>query len=333
MGSRRPKRPPGWLRRALDQGGHVLALAAAVVATVAAVASVEAGSAFAAAPVAEALRAEFAALPARAANGEQGSVRLGDRPLFLRSNDVDGRLQGEVHALVDQPYATVRRTLARPASWCEILFLHLNVKYCRPAPQDPSELRAAMGRKIDQPLDAVFWLRAKHEVRSDGDELLQVSLEAAEGPMGTKDFRLALEALPYGEGRTLLHLNFQYGYGFVARLATQGYLDTLGRDKVGFTITGRDAEGRPVAIGGLRGLLERNTMRYYLAIEAHLAAAALPAEQRVERSLRAWFDATERYARQLHEIERDEYLAMKRREWQRQQSEPPPAVLAPRPGG
>jgi len=39
----------------------------------------------------------------------------------------------------------------------------------------------------------------------------------------------------------------------------------------------------------------------------------------VEQRLEAWFAGVERYPRQLHEIERAEYLAMKRREIQRQQ--------------
>jgi hypothetical protein len=34
----------------------------------------------------------------------------------------------------------------------------------------------------------------------------------------------------------------------------------------------------------------------------------------VPRRLQGWFDATERYPAQLHEIERSEYLAMKREE-------------------
>ena len=36
-------------------------------------------------------------------------------------------------------------------------------------------------------------------------------------------------------------------------------------------------------------------------------------------TLRDWFAATERYPRQLHELEQDEYLVMKRKEYQRQQ--------------
>jgi hypothetical protein len=267
---------------------------------------------------AEALRAQFTALRA------QDSGRLVDRPLYLRSADANGRMQGEVHALLDQPYDVLRRTLVRADAWCEILILHLNVKYCRATGAAPAELVAAMGRKTDQPLAEAFWLRASHRVAGDGDGYLQVSLQAPSGPMGMVDFQLALEAVPYTDRQSLLHLSYRYGYGTAARLAVQGYLGTLARDKVGFSVTGRDTDGRPVLVDGVRGMLERNTMRYYLAFEAYLGAAALPPAQRLDKSLRDWFDATERYARQLHEVEREPYLAMKAREAQRQASEPPP---------
>ncbi len=66
------------------------------------------------------------------------------------------------------------------------------------------------------------------------------------------------------------------------------------------------------------GLLERNTMRYYLAIEAYLGAYSLPPAEQEEKRIHTWWSSTERYARQLHEMSEDEYLAMKRKEIRRQ---------------
>ena len=71
----------------------------------------------------------------------------------------------------------------------------------------------------------------------------------------------------------------------------------------------------------MRGAVERNTMRYYLAIEAFLGALSAPPGARVEKSMRDWFAATEAYPRQLHEVEQNEYLAMKRNEYSRQQGD------------
>jgi hypothetical protein len=92
------------------------------------------------------------------------------------------------------------------------------------------------------------------------------------------------------------------------------YLSTAGADKVGFSASGKDADGNPQYIGGVRGLTERNTMRYYLAIEAYVAD---PQPAQLEKRLSDWFDATERYPRQLHELDKNDYLAMKRVEVKR----------------
>jgi hypothetical protein len=99
----------------------------------------------------------------------------------------------------------------------------------------------------------------------------------------------------------------------------EAYLATLGRNKVGFTVTGVQPDGETRYIAGMRGLTERNTMRYYLAVESFLRSLSAPAQSRVEKSLDDWFTAIERYPRQLHEMERGEYLAMKRMEYARQQ--------------
>jgi hypothetical protein len=75
-----------------------------------------------------------------------------------------------------------------------------------------------------------------------------------------------------------------------------------------------------VYIGGVRGAVERNVMRYYLAIDAYLASLKAPPGQRVDRAIQTWFSNTERYPRQLREMDRSTYLAMKRGEHDRQQA-------------
>ena len=59
-------------------------------------------------------------------------------------------------------------------------------------------------------------------------------------------------------------------------------------------------------------------MRYFLAVEAYLSARALPPPERFKESAERWFAATERYALQLHELDRETYVAMKLAEYQRQ---------------
>jgi hypothetical protein len=106
----------------------------------------------------------------------------------------------------------------------------------------------------------------------------------------------------------------------MGRLAMKIYLATAGRDKVGFTVIGTQPDGQPNYIGGVRGVVERNTMRYFLAIDAYLTALSAPAPARLETRLQNWYDATENYARQLHDVDRNAYLEMKRREYRRQQA-------------
>ena len=97
------------------------------------------------------------------------------------------------------------------------------------------------------------------------------------------------------------------------------YLNTVARDKVGFSVDPGTGGEPPQPVGGMRGAVERNTMRYYLAVDAFLGTLSTPPEARMEKSLRDWFAATEAYPRQLHEMDQNEYLVMKRKEYSRQQ--------------
>ena len=126
-------------------------------------------------------------------------------------------------------------------------------------------------------------------------------------------------------------MTYTYGFGIAAKLAMKGYLSTTGRNKIGFTQTGTSSDGKPEYIKGVRGVVERNAMRYYVAIDSFLNAVPLPREQQFEKRLGDCIDILEQYALQLHEVDqpwdkdvsfrevdRDVYLEMKRNERQRQ---------------
>lgn len=97
----------------------------------------------------------------------------------------------------------------------------------------------------------------------------------------------------------------------------QAYLATTGRDKIGFTIMDKLANGQPEYIQEVSGVIERNTMRYYLAMDAYLDALTAPVETQLEKRLQNWYISTNQYTEQLHEVERDDYLVMKRKEYKR----------------
>ena len=244
-------------------------------------------------------------------------------PLYLDSQQSSGDLRGDIYAVVDHPFATVGSALKGAPQWCNILFLHLNVKYCR-ATEDKqgSGLTVFIGRKYDQPLVAALRVEFSYKVAAENSDYLQIILNAQKGPLRTKNYRIMLEAIPQ-EGKTFIHLSYSYAYGVTARLATQAYFSTLGSDKVGFTIVGKQSDGQPIYVEDMRAALERNTMRYYLAIDAYLDALSAPSQEQLEKRLRNWFASTERYALQLHEVTQGDYLDMKRKEYKRQQTTHP----------
>ncbi|MEP7294717.1 MAG: hypothetical protein ABI702_00905 [Burkholderiales bacterium] len=264
---------------------------------------------------ATALRAREATLRSALASNPFG------RPLVLQSTESSGDLKGDVYAIANQPFSVAGPALQGMDHWCDILMLHLNVKGCDwRGTGSASTLGLMVGRKFDQPLGDAHKVDFSYKVVASGADYLQVQLNAEEGPLGTKNYRIVLEATPLDEKSSFIHMSYAYGYGVAARIAMQSYLATLGRDKVGFSIVERKGDGTPVYVGSVLGVIERNAMRYYLAIDSYLAACTLPRAEQPERRIQAWIDSTERYPRQLHEMERDEYLTMKRKELVRQQA-------------
>ena len=261
---------------------------------------------------ANALRAKSATLQDKYASNQFG------RPLVLESTQTSGDLRGDVYTVVEHPFATVQQALQSIDHWCDILILHLNVKRCR-ANASAKMLSLNVGRKFDQTIEDAYELEFTWRVVQTTPDYLLLQISAEDGPLSTKNYRIQVEVIPVDAKKSVIHMSYAYGYGFAARMAMQTYLATVGRSKVGFSITGRNAEGQPVHIGGVLGLLERNTMRYYLAIDAYLSAYTLPAGEQFEKRIRDWYASTERYAPQLHEMDQAEYLDMKRKEMRRQQ--------------
>ncbi len=256
-----------------------------------------------------------------AALREQLASNQFQRPLYLESSEGSGELKGDIYARIEQPYAVVGPALQGMDHWCDILILHQNVKSCRAStPKAGSTLSLHIGRKYDQPLADSHLVNFLYTVTASMRDYQQVTLHADEGPLGTSRYRIMLEVVELDARHVFLHLSYSYASSMASRAAAQAYLATIGRNKLGFSIVGRKANGQPLYRGGMRGVIERNTMRYYLAIEAYLGALSTPAPEQPEKRLRDWYAGTERYPLQLHELEREQYLEMKRRELRRQQT-------------
>lgn len=243
------------------------------------------------------------------------------RPLVLQSSESAGGLSGDIYAVVAHPFATVSTAMRSPGNWCELLILHINTKYCR-AVAGPKgvALRVNIGKKTPQPLADAPRVEFAYTETTVAPTYFAITLKAKDGPLGTSNYRIHLEAVELPGKQSFLHFTYAYDVGLVGRLAMQTYLATLGAGKVGFTLVSTGADGKPVYVAGVRGVVERNTMRYYLAIDSFLASLSEPPAAQREHRLNSWFDAVERYPRQLHEVERSEYLEMKRAELARQQT-------------
>ncbi len=246
-----------------------------------------------------------------------------EEPVHVASDERSHSVSGSVHARVHHPFEALAAELRSPAAWCDILFLHFNVKAClyeEGAESRDAVLELYMGRQGYQPLADADRLDLQLRITAIEPRYLDVSLEGEHGPYGTRAFRLRLRAVPYDDNQSLIQLRYSVVFGLVARIAIRGYFSFGGRDRVGFTIEGHDADGELRYVGGVRGMIERNAMWFYLALQAHLDTRALSEDERLLARLRRWYALTERYPRQLLELDQQVYLELKQREYVRQQA-------------
>lgn len=236
-------------------------------------------------------------------------------PLVLISRELTGRMEGDAYADVNHPFPAVGDAFRTATGICELLFMHLNVRSCTPsAGTDGDRLTLVAGPKRSTGIfmqDSISYTM-RTEV-ADATHL-RVTLSAAQGPWSTHDYLMVFEAVPVDAAHSFVHFGYSYAYGALARMAMGSYLATAGRSKIGFTVEGTDAAGRPKYVQGVRAAIERNVMRYYLALQARFSITTGSPDERSQARLRAWFALTERHAAQLHEYDIDEYLQEKRRD-------------------
>lgn len=246
------------------------------------------------------------------------SEQLGGLPIAITSVFADGLASGVASGPLDFPFADVDMAFRQPAAWCAMLTLHLNVKACTVV-DDRTRiwLRLFFGPKDFQSAKNATQMDYEFELEKDAPDQLKVRLHASRGPMGTRDYEITLSVTSQDDLHTLVTLKYQYKMGTRGKLAMQSYLNTIARAKIGFTASEQNGGIRYVS--GIRGMTERNVMRYYFAIMAHLECLVPPSE--CTNNLVAasrWFDFTERFPQQLHELSKDDYLRNKRLEFQQQ---------------
>jgi hypothetical protein len=240
-------------------------------------------------------------------------------PLFVESREEDYKAAVDVYGVIEHPFETVSSMLEIPANWCDIALLHINDKACTYTKSDNAWLLTLYsGRKFYQPPEDAHQLNYVFHVKAQQPDYLALQLNAANGPLSTKDHRIDAEMIPLDKDKTLIHLSYAFGYGRLGRMAMKSYFATIGRGKIGFSAVGTDDHGNPVYVGGIKGAIERNVVRYYCAILSYLDGLKYPREQQFEKRISRWFDLTDQHKRQLHEIEKDKYISNKRLEQKNQ---------------
>lgn len=243
------------------------------------------------------------------------------KPLVLQSAENADALSGEIYTVLDYPFEQVYSAINNPNHWCDVLILHINVKYCRAENNNAGTILIInLGKKYEQPLLETYKAKFNYKSITNAANYFSVEMKADEGPLGTKDYRIWVEATPVNQKQTFLHFTYGYSFGLTSRLAMKGYLATIGKNKVGFSQETNPKTNQLNFISGVRGVVERNTMRYYLAIDAYLAALNTNESGQFEKRLAYCFKSTEKYAVQLHEMDRNEYVDMKRNEAERQRN-------------
>ncbi len=242
-----------------------------------------------------------------------------DVPIVVETHDDKSRSQCDVYGIVHHDFKELCDVLSQSKNWCDILLLHPNTKACTVAYTNQREiLTLYCGRKYYQAPDTVTALSLAFHVERGTTGNLDISMSGDKGPLNTDNYEIRINAVPLEKGEAFIHLSYAYDCGLAFKSALRMYLATLGRGKIGFTITGRDKKGDAVYTRGAQGMIERNSVRYYLSIQAFLETFQLPEAIRFKSRISRYYDMMNKYPKQLYELDKEEYEANKIREYHNQ---------------
>ncbi len=233
-------------------------------------------------------------------------------PLSLHSTQTGARIRTEVYGTVHGSFADVAQTLSRPEGYCEFLPPLLNLKTCIHY-RDNSEDRIRFyvgGKRFMSPIGTIHIVSILRVVTHTADDL-HVRLSSVNGDVDEHGYRVDIEIAPFGKN-VLARVYTDYNPDRLTRMAVAAYVRTFASDKIGFTRVPGGTKGEYVR--GMSGIIERNTVRAFLAMQAYLDTLSVEPDRRYEARLQRWFGLTEQFPEQLHEMNRADYLSAKRRE-------------------
>lgn len=226
-------------------------------------------------------------------------------PITVISELQDDLSRVAISAVIAAPFDEIKRFYRTEDQWCRAFFANIYVKACYKKNQS---LRVFYNNNDEyQNLSDAFRFDYDIAEQTLDNSSLLIRLLAESGPLGSHDYELRIEAQPYSDKQSIIRLVYQSRYGFFARSALYIYLKTLGSGKIGFS---RDADNQ--AVQGIRGILERNAMRYLLSLCAYLLNydAAKP----LATTLKTWHDYATIFSRELEEIDWPAYQTLKLKE-------------------
>lgn len=241
-------------------------------------------------------------------------------PIYIESFDENSKLEGDVYSIISHPFSNIKRLLIRPANWCDISLLHLNIKACTYLDtKDIKKITVYSGRKFYQPPEDAYILDYNFQVIDNQSNYFHILLSSDSGPLDTSDYRINLEAVSLEKGKkAFIRFSYTYQYGLAAHAAMEAYFSTLGRNKIGFSVIDTDENANPVYVQGTRGAIERNAVRYYFAISAYLDSLKYHQIDRFEKRIHAWYSLTDQFKPQLFELSREDYVRYKKHELKNQ---------------
>jgi hypothetical protein len=108
-------------------------------------------------------------------------------PICLNSEYKNERISGELSGMIEHPFEIAAAAFRSGGNWCDIMLLHLNVKYCRASENGADQiLTVFLGRKYHQPLESAYCGEYGYRVLEDGPDYFKVALTSDSGPLQTR---------------------------------------------------------------------------------------------------------------------------------------------------
>ena len=237
-------------------------------------------------------------------------------PIHIETSFSENKFRCYVYGIIDQEFHNLSLLLRDSMNLCEILLLHTNIKSCTVSITEKGSIFMTIycGKKKYQQPEDTSNITLKYEVPVDELDYFLVRLSGKKGPFMTRNHLIRIDAVPLQRQKTFIRLSYEYDTGLTMESALGVYYATLGRKKVGFTIIGKDKGGNPVYVKGNQGLIERNSVRFYFAVQAFMETFEVEKDIRFNKRIHYWYSLVSQCPRQLYELPEKEYIENKIKE-------------------